>query len=482
MAYGGEPSLIRSDPWKGYPKHHLDEFFDQHGNIRRLYQPFIPALALPPEQWNRRKGVADELFRHRGVTFALGQGAGRVERPIPQDIIPRLISAQHWKYLTRGLAQRLLALNLLVADIYGPQAIIKAGIIPDEFVFSSPLLKPRMIGVSVPKNRWISVAGIDVVRTGEDEYVVLEDNVRSPSGVSYVLENRLVSSTIWSDTMRELAIRSVVDYPQRLLDTFLSIVPEKWVVLTPGVYNSAYFEHSLLASQMGLDLVESRDLMVYRNRIHMRTTQGLKPIQGIYRRIDEDFLDPLAFRPDSLIGVPGLANVVVHGRVSLVNAIGCGIADDKGMYRFIPEAIKFFLGEDPVLPNIPTYLPWFPRERDYIFEHWTELVIKPVAEAGGHGVAFGAEMTGSETAELKNAIRRRPRDFIAQPVIRFSTAPVYHQGHFEPRYVDLRPFCLLGEEPWVLPGGLTRVSASPDSLVVNSSRGGAVKDTWVIRG
>ncbi len=476
-----ESSPVRADPWQGYPRGTLDEFFDQHGVMRAMYRPFSQVLTQPFTQWERRKRVAEEVFHHRGVTFALGAGAGRVERSIPFDIMPRLISAAHWATLSRGLAQRIMALNLLVADIYGAQRILKQHVIPEEFVFSSPLLKPRMMGVTVPKDRWVAVAGIDVVRTGEDEYAVLEDNVRGPSGVSYVLENRLVSSSIWPGVMRSMSLRPIVEYPQRLLDTFGSIKPGKWVVLTPGLYNSAYFEHSLLASQMGLDLVESRDLMVYRNRVHLRTTQGLQPIDGIYRRVDEDFLDPLVFRPDSLIGIQGLINVLTHGHTALANAVGCGVADDKGIYRFIPDAIQYFLGEDPILPNIPTYLPTIPHERDYIFQHWDDLVVKPVSESGGKGVLFGAHLSQSERDQWQGEIMQDPRGYIAQPVVTFSTAPVYHDNRFEPRYVDLRPFCLLGDDPWVLPGGLTRVSSSTESRVVNSSQGGAIKDTWVIR-
>jgi uncharacterized circularly permuted ATP-grasp superfamily protein len=278
-----------------------------------------------------------------------------------------------------------------------------------------------------------------------------------------------------------MSLLPIVEYPQRLLDTLGSINSGKWVVLTPGLFNSAYFEHSLLASQMGLDLVEARDLMVYRNRVHLRTTQGLQPIDGIYRRVDEDFLDPLVFRPDSLIGIPGLVNVLAYGRTALANAVGCGVADDKGLYRFIPDAIKYFLDEDPILSNISTYLPSIASECDYIFQHWDELVIKPVSESGGKGVLFGANLSQTERMQWQAEIQRNPRDYIAQPVVTFSTAPVYHDNRFEPRYVDFRPFCLLGDDPWVLPGGLTRVSASRQSRVVNSSQGGAIKDTWVIR-
>ncbi len=470
----------KPDPWYGYPCNGLDEFFDSHRKIRPEYEPFARLLTDPVHHWDRRKQMAEEIFHHRGVTFALGATSQRIERTIPFDIIPRIISYSHWQHLERGLTQRLLALNDLVADIYGPQKILKDKVIPSDFVYASPLLQPRMMGVRVPQNRWISVAGIDIVRTDEKEYVVLEDNVRSPSGVSYVLENRLVSSSIWPQVMRSSTIHSVAEYPQRLLDTLLSLSAGIWAVLTPGVYNSAYFEHSLLASQMGVDLVEGRDLIVYRNRVHVKTTQGLKPIDGIYRRIDETYLDPLVFQGNSLIGVPGLGNVLRHGHVSMVNAVGCGIADDKGMYRFIPDAIRYYLGEEPILPNIPTYLPVVDTERDFIFHHWDDLVIKPVAESGGKGLVFGRDLSMSDRVTWQAQMTHAPRQFIAQPVLTFSKAPVYHQGHFEPRFVDLRPFCLLGKEPWILPGGLTRVSGSRQSLVVNSSQGGAIKDTWIL--
>ncbi len=446
-----------------------------------MYEPLLEALKGAGTQGlARRERMARQTFQSLGVTFVT-VAEERVDRPIPLDILPRIISQAHWRVIDRGIRQRVYALNALVADIYGAQTILKAGLIPREYVYSSPLLEPRMMGVSVPGEVWTAVTGIDVVRIGDDRYAVLEDNVRGPSGVSYVLENRLVSSRIWPQQIRRHHVEPVAEYPQKLLEMFLAIRPGKWVVWSPGVYNSAYFEHSLLANQMGLELVEGRDLLVWRNQLHLRTTNGLRPVDGVYRRIDEEFLDPLVFRPDSLIGVPGLANLFPHGELALVNAAGVGVADDKGIYRFVPDAIRFYLGETPILENIPTFLPGIPAEYQHIVTHWDEMVIKPVAQSGGKGIFFGRAMDARERERWRERLRAYPRQYIAQPLVDFSQAPCYVNGRMEPRYVDLRPFCLLGREAWVLPGGLTRVSASSSSCVVNSSQGGGTKDTWIER-
>lgn len=467
--------------WAGYPHGHLDEVFDRTGNVRPVYQSLLAALErIGPEGLDSRERIAQQTFQSLGVTFVTGSNV-RIDRPIPVDIVPRIISHEHWRHIERGIKQRTYALNMLVADIYGDQTILRAGVIPRDFVYSSPLLEPRMMGQQVPANVWTAVVGSDLVRTDEAQYAVLEDNVRGPSGVSYVMENRLIFSRSWPQQIRHHHVMPVSDYPQRLLETFLAIRPGKWVVWTPGVYNSAYFEHSLLANQMGLELVEGRDLLVWRNQLHLRTTNGLKPVEGIYRRLDESFLDPLAFRPDSLIGVPGLVNLLAHGQLAMVNAMGVGVVDDKGIYRYVPDAIKFYLGEDPILDNIPTYTPTIAREYSHMVAHWDDMVIKPVSESGGKGIYFGRDMDAAEREYWQNQLRAFPRQYIGQPVIEFSQAPCFVGGRMQPRYVDLRPFCLLGQEAWVLPGGLTRVSKSDDSCVVNSSQGGGTKDTWVER-
>lgn len=474
--------LANSRLWDDYPHGHLDEVLDRRGNVRPVYAKFVQAMkTVGTEGLASREQLVQQLYYSLGITFGLGTGDHGIERPIPFDIIPRIISERHWRTISRGMVQRILALNALVADIYGSQRIIRAGVIPAEMIYSSPMLKPRMMGVTMPKNVWIAIAGCDVVRTGEDSYAVLEDNVRTPSGVSYVLENRLVSSRIWPHVIRQHAVEPVAQYPHELLRTFLEIRPGRWVLLTPGVYNSAYFEHSLLANLMGIELVEARDLLVLNNQIHVKTTSGLQPVDGIYRRLDEDFLDPLTFRPDSQIGVQGLGNLLPHGNLGLANAIGTGVVDDKAMYRFVPDAIRYYLGEEPILDSIPTYLPSIPKEREYVFANWKDMVIKPVGESGGKGVLFGSQMTDYEVAYWQGEVERNPRNYVCQPVVAFSQAPCFVDGRLEPRFVDFRPFCLLGDEPRVLTGGLTRVALNKRSRVVNSSQGGGTKDTWVER-
>ncbi|MCY0881415.1 MAG: circularly permuted type 2 ATP-grasp protein [Firmicutes bacterium] len=476
-------SLSLQTFFSDYRRGPLDEVFDAHGDVRPLYRSFIEALVKTGSAGlAARERVVAQTFQGLGITFALPSVSGNIERPIPFDILPRLISTDHWQRIASGVAQRVRALNAFIADVYGDQRILRAGIIPEEFIYQSPLFTPQMMGVRVPNDVWITVAGIDVVRIGEESYAVLEDNVRSPSGVSYVLENRLISSRLWAQLMRQHRVSPVSQYPQELLETLFSIREGKWVVLTPGVYNSAYFEHSLLANQMGLDLVEAQDLVVHNHQLHTRTTKGLQPVVGAYRRVDEEYLDPLTFRPDSVIGVPGLGQLLPQQQLALANAVGTGIGDDKAVYRYVPQMIAYYLGESPLLENIPTYLPSIPKEQDYIFAHWKDLVIKPVAASGGKGVQFGDKLDKSSTQSLQQAIRQDPRQFIAQPILKFSQAPCYADGEWEPRYIDLRPFCLNGaQETVVLPGGLTRVSADSKNRIVNSSQGGSTKDTWVER-
>lgn len=475
-------SLSTSKQWERYPYGHLDEVFDRHGNVRPVYSKFMETLAaVGMAGLESRTKLVQQMYLSLGITFGMANSEHGLERPIPFDIIPRIVNDRHWQHISKGIRQRVVALNHFVSDIYGEQRIIRDGVVPAELIYQSPLLERRMMGVKLPRDLWVVIAGCDVLRTGEDTYVVLEDNVRTPSGASYVLENRLVSARIWSQSIRQYSVAPVSQYPHDLLKTLMEIRPGNWVLLTPGVYNSAYFEHSLLANLMGIDLVEPRDLVVKDNQVQVKTTAGLTPVDGIYRRIDAGFLDPLSFKPDSQIGVHGLGNLLPHGALGLVNAIGTGIADDKAIYRYVPDAIRYYLGEDPILENVPTYLPYIAKERDYVFAHWSDMVIKPVAESGGKGVVFGRSLTDYETRSLQEEIVKYPRRYIAQPLVNFSQAPCYTNGRLEPHFVDFRPFCLLGDEPRVLSGGLTRVALQEQSQVVNSSQGGGTKDTWVVQ-
>ena len=401
-------------------------------------------------------------------------------------MVPRIISANEWRVLERGLRQRVQAINMFLRDIYHGRDILRAGLIPDELIFRNPVFRPEMNGQAVPHDVYVHIAGIDVVRVGPEDFFVLEDNARTPSGVSYMLENRLAMKRTFPDLYRRLNVERVADYPLELLKTLHAVSPRQQdnpvcVLLTPGQYNSAYFEHTFLAQQMGIEIVEGRDLLVENDRVYMHTTRGLVQVDVIYRRIDDDFLDPRFFRRDSILGVPDLMKAYRAGNVTLVNAVGTGVADDKATYAYVPDMIRFYLSEEPVLPNIETFLGSRPDDLSYMIEKMDDLVVKAVDEAGGYGMLIGPASTKEEVAEFREKVRANPRGYIAQPVISLSRHPTFCDGKLEGRHIDLRPFVLTGKETVVIPGGLTRVALRKGSLVVNSSQGGGSKDTWVLR-
>jgi uncharacterized circularly permuted ATP-grasp superfamily protein len=413
-----------------------------------------------------------------------GDSAG-TERIFPFDLVPRIVAAAEWNWIEQGLKQRIRALNLFIDDIYHDQKILKNGIIPSEVVLSAVSYRKQCQGLNPPWRVWCHITGTDLVRDRDGRYYVLEDNLRVPSGVSYVLENREVMKRIFPAVFEGLPVRPVAEYPSRLLDMLESIAPAsadapRVVLLTPGIYNSAYFEHSFLAQQMGVQLVEGRDLVVHDGDVFMRTTKGLERVDVIYRRIDDDFLDPEEFRPDSLLGVPGLVAAYRAGRVALANAPGNGVADDKVIYAYVPDMIRYYEGTDPILPNVPTYLCWRDSDRKYVLEHLDQLVVKSANESGGYGMLVGPHSTRTQQEEFAAKIVDNPRNFIAQPTLALSRVPTIVDDHFEGRHVDLRPYVLCGKEIYVVPGGLTRVAMTKGSLVVNSSQGGGSKDTWVL--
>ncbi len=433
----------------------------------------------------RRQVAAEAAFMNRGVTFNVYGREGGSERIFPFDIVPRIIEASEWDWVERGLKQRVRALNLFIDDIYHGQKILKDQIIPADLVTSANSFRSPCIGLDPPQAVWCHVTGTDLVRDKDGQIYVLEDNLRCPSGVSYVLENRTVMKRTFPEVFESSSTRPIADYPSRLLQMLRYVAPQNVAdpsiaVLTPGMYNSAYFEHSFLAQQMGVELVEGRDLVVDGGLVKMRTTRGLERVDVLYRRIDDDFIDPEAFRADSLLGVPGLMNVYRQGRVALANAPGTGIADDKAIYAYVPRMIRYYLDEDIIIPNVPTYVCREPDERRYVLEHIEELVVKSVNESGGYGMLVGPHSTAGQRAQFKDKIKADARNFIAQPTLALSRVPVIVDNHFEGRHADLRPFILCGREIYVLPGGLTRVALTKGSLVVNSSQGGGSKDTWVV--
>lgn len=436
------------------------------------------------ELQQRQQAVQIALFKE-GVTFNVYGNEQGAERIFPFDIIPRIVSAQDWSRLEQGLKQRIYALNLFLTDIYGEQKIISDGVIPAELIESSKgFLKP-CIGLQPPGGIWCHITGTDLVRDRDGQWYVLEDNIRCPSGVSYVLENRRVMKTTFPQIFRAMEIQPVDDYPSHLLETLLNLAPPHLsdptvVVLTPGVYNSAYFEHSFLAQQMGVELVEGRDLVVADGFLQMRTTKGLQRVDVVYRRIDDDFIDPLAFRPESLIGVPGFMEVYRSGRVALANALGTGVADDKVIYAYVPQMIRYYLNEDQILPNVPTYLCWEQHQQDYVLANLDKLVVKSANESGGYGMLVGAYASDQQRQEFAQRIQANPRNYIAQPTLSLSRVPTLVGDHFEGCHVDLRPYILYGKDIYVSPGGLTRVALKKGSLIVNSSQGGGSKDTWVL--
>jgi uncharacterized circularly permuted ATP-grasp superfamily protein len=431
----------------------------------------------------RRQISAERALMAMGITFNVYSENEGTERIMPVDIIPRIVSAQEWEKMEKGLIQRITALNLFLADIYSDQKIIKDGIIPKEVIYSSKNFLAPCMGIKPPKNIWIHITGTDLIRGNDGEYMVLEDNLRCPSGVSYMMENRELLKQTFPEVVAKTQIRPIADYPHKLLQMlrFISDRPEPTVVvLTPGIYNSAYFEHSYLAQQMGVELVDARDLVVHEGYVKMRTTKGFKIVDVIYRRIDDTFLDPKTFNPDSLIGIPGIFDVYKKGKVALANAPGTGVADDKVIYAYVPRIIKYYLGEEPIIDNVKTYICSEPDDLKFVLENIGDLVVKEANEAGGYGMLIGPKSTKEEQENFKKYILANPRNYIAQPTISLSRVPCLIDDHAEGRHVDLRPYILYGDGVNVMPGGLTRVALRKGSLVVNSSQGGGSKDTWVL--
>ncbi|MBK7590341.1 MAG: circularly permuted type 2 ATP-grasp protein [Betaproteobacteria bacterium] len=458
------------------------------GLARSHYLPFSGWLEkTPPARIAQKRDEAERAFHRVGITFAVYGEDGGAERLIPFDIVPRIIPADEWKLLERGLRQRVQALNLFLHDIYHEQAILKAGRLPAERVLNNAQFRPEMRGMDVPGGIYAHIAGVDVVRAGEGEYYVLEDNLRVPSGVSYMLENRKMMMRLFPELFATQSIRPVQHYPDLLLENLRTVAPSgeelpTVAVLTPGAHNSAYYEHAFLAQQMGVELVEGQDLFVQNETVYMRTTRGPQRVHVLYRRVDDDFLDPRAFRTDSMIGVPGLFAAYRAGRVTLANAIGTGVADDKSIYPYVGEMIRFYLAEEPVLNNVPTYLCHRAEDRAYVLEHLPELVVKETHGAGGYGMLVGPASTAAERETFRARILAHPDQYIAQPTLALSTCPTFVESGLAPRHIDLRPYVLSGKTVDLVPGGLTRVALREGSLVVNSSQGGGTKDTWVLAG
>ena len=464
----------------------FDEMRTPDGALRPHYRAFADWLErTPPDRIAQKRGEAERIFHRVGITFAVyGEQAG-TERLIPFDLVPRIIPADEWARLEAGLVQRVRTLNLFLHDIYHEQAILRAGIIPSERVLGNTQYRREMVGVDVPGGIYAHVAGVDVVRADGGRYYVLEDNLRVPSGVSYMLENRKMMMRLFPELFATRSIRPVQHYPDLLLENLHAAAPAGQerptvAVLTPGAYNSAYFEHAFLAQQMGVELVEGPDLFVQNDTVYMRTTRGPQRVHVIYRRVDDDFLDPLAFRPDSMLGVPGLFAAYRAGRVTLANAIGTGVADDKSIYPYVPEMIRFYLTEEPVLANVPTYLLHRKEDCDYVLAHLPELVVKETHGAGGYGMLIGPTAAAAELEAFRQRIVAAPDKYIAQPTLALSTCPTFVESGLAPRHVDLRPYVLSGKTVNLVPGGLTRVALREGSLVVNSSQGGGTKDTWVL--
>lgn len=466
----------------------FDEMTGQAGESRHAYSGLARWVEATPSQLlHRRQEEADLLFRRGGITFAVNGGSEGAEKIIPFDIIPRIIAADEWALLARGLDQRVQALNAFLADIYGAREILRAGIVPEDLVYRNPSFRPQMNGVPVPGGIYCHVAGIDIIRTGEREFFVLEDNCRTPSGVSYMLENREIMLRLFPDLLASQRIEPVDIYIDELLATLKSVAPPNAsgeptiVLLTPGVLNSAYYEHSFLADRLGVALVEGRDLFVRDEVLFMRTTEGPQRVDVIYSRIDDDFLDPIVFRSDSVIGAPGLMSAYVAGNLAIANAPGTGVADDKAMYSYVPEIIRFYLGAEPLLQNVPTFRCREPDALGHVLDHIEDLVVKEVNGSGGYGMLVGPHATREAIEGFRARLKATPDNYIAQPTLALSTCPILTEAGLAPRHVDLRPFVLSGRDKVrLVPGGLTRVALTQGSLVVNSSQGGGTKDTWVL--
>lgn len=463
-----------------------DEMFDGAGKARPDCKSLHQRIrGMSPDDLIRRQRAADRSMVQLGITFNVyGDQQGR-ERIIPFDIVPRIVSRDEWSTIERGLRQRIIALNMLIDDLYHERRVVREGVLPEHVAATASGFRPQCVGLTPPRKVWCHITGTDLVRDGDGQYYVLEDNLRCPSGVSYVLQNRQLMKQTFPQLFEYSAIRPVDDYCGRLLDALQYLMGDQIrspsvALLSPGMYNSAYFEHSFLAQQMGIDLVEGRDLVVSDGFVYMRTTKGFERIDVLYRRIDDDFLDPTSFRADSMLGVPGLMDAYRSGRIALANAPGTGVADDKVVYAYVPQIIKFYLGEDPIIPNVPTYVCCEESQKQHVLANLDKLVVKPANESGGYGLMIGPRASAEERARCADQIRANPRNFIAQPMLSLSRVPVLTDGGLEGRHVDLRPFIVYGRDVFVLPGGLTRVALKKGSLVVNSSQGGGSKDTWVI--
>jgi uncharacterized circularly permuted ATP-grasp superfamily protein len=482
------PTPATHDPFAAYTlAEAYDEMFDVRAHPRRPYRKLHRELMnLGPEELGRSKQKVDLSFFNQGITFTVYGRKEGTERIFPHDLLPRILSAADWDVIERGLTQRVNALNLFLKDIYHERRILSDRVIPAEAIFTCRHFRRQMCGVKVPRDAYVNVMGTDLVRLPDGKFVVLEDNLRVPSGVSYMLSSRKVMKQIFPALFRRCGVRPIEQYSQMLLSTLRSLAPEgrsdpTVVLLTPGAYNSAYFEHAYLARQMGIELVEGRDLVVHDNYVYMRTTNGLQRVDVIYRRVDDDFLDPLAFRVDSALGSSGLFSAYRAGNVTLANALGTGVADDKAVYAYVPQIIRYYLDQDPILDNVETLLMTDPLRRSHVVDHLQDFVVKAVGESGGYGMLIGPHSSQEQRQEMRARILADPRNYIAQPVLALSTAPCFVDGAIEPRHVDLRPYVLFGEKTVIVPGGLTRVALRKGSLVVNSSQGGGSKDTWVLQ-
>jgi len=466
-----------------------DEMFGADGEVHSAYSRLHGRInGWSADEYEQRQAIADLDTMNGGITFTVYADDAGTERIFPFSLVPRVVGAAEWRRIEQGLAQRVRALNLFLADVYNDQRCIADGIVPGNLVFGHPAFQLPMVGFTPPGGVYVHIAGCDLIRDQAGEFRVLEDNLRTPSGVSYVIENRRTMRNVVPDLFPE-SVAPIDDYPERLHDALLVVRPAgvepdetKAVILTPGAFNSAYFEHSFLARQMGMELVEGRDLLVHDEVVYLRATTGLERVHVIYRRVDDDFLDPLTFRPDSMLGVAGLMNAYRAGNVTIVNAPGTGVADDKATYRYVPDMIRYFLKEEPILRNIDTFVGWREDDLAYMRDHLRDLVFKPSDGSGGYGIVVGPQATAAQIEKLRADLEAEPRHWIAQPVQEFSTIPTFNGAAFEPRRCDLRPFVITGDHTWVLPGGLTRVAASPQSYIVNSSQGGGSKDTWVLTG
>jgi uncharacterized circularly permuted ATP-grasp superfamily protein len=474
-------------PFSGYFLNQAyDEMFNTDSKPRLPYKKlYLRLLEMPIDVLTKRQKAADMMFLNQGITFTVYGNDEGTERIWPYDLLPRIITHKEWLMIEKGLTQRITALNLFLKDIYHEGCILHDGVVPSALVYSCRHFRREMRDLRVPHDRYIAIVGTDLVRLPDGQFAILEDNLRVPSGVSYMLTNREVMKRVLPGLIESYRVEPIEQYGQALFRTLQSLAPLERadptvVLLTPGVYNSAYFEHTFLARQMGIELVEGRDLIVHNNIVYMRTTGGLRRVDVIYRRIDDDYLDPLAFHAHTTLGVPGLLNAYRAGNISLANAIGTGVADDKAIYAYVPEIIKYYLREDPILRNVETYLLNDGLQRQYVLEHLEELVVKAVGESGGYGMLIGPYSTAEQREEFRQRIMVNPRNYIAQPTLALSAAPCFIDGQIEPRHVDLRPFILYGDHVTIVPGGLTRVALKRGSLVVNSSQGGGSKDTWVL--